>query len=252
MKMDIVIVSNAVTQELRGLTENCLYSLRYSEIDGFVSFNIVVIESSRLAADYSSYGAQTVYPTSTFGYHKYLNIGIRMTSAPYICICNNDLVFGEHWASEIVSAFINNPLLVSASPFCGMHHPKLGLMPDSGLCYGYQVGREVAGWCIAFRRDILDTTGYLDEKFRFWYADNDFSNTLKLHSLRHALVTSSRVDHLVSQTLRTETEERIKLLTIGERSYYQYKWENKPLLQFHLDKFKLYFKIFWKRIFHHA
>jgi GT2 family glycosyltransferase len=79
---------------------------------------------------------------------------------------------------------------------------------------------------------MLKTTGKLDPAFKFWFADNDYSNTLRKHGLKHALVTSSLVDHLESQTLKTKTTTEQMLLTSKERFYYEYKWEGRSFFSY--------------------
>ena len=87
--------------------------------------------------------------------------------------------------------------------------------------------REVSGWCIFFKRDILRLTGKLDENYIFWCADNDYSNTLWMLRLNHVLVTSSIVDHLENRTLKNQTPKRQEELTEDETVYYDKKWKSR-------------------------
>ena len=222
--IDVIILSYAKTPALRAVTEECLRSLLASESDQEIVFNVLVIESQKGADPYEGKNVRTIYPVEPFGYHAYMNIGIRQTSAPYVCLCNNDLYFHRGWATSILQSFAKNPELQSTSPFCTRHHPSMGLAADSGLLLGYEIRREVAGWCLFFRRSMLDTTGLLDETFRFWFADNDYARTLEKHHLPHALVTSSLVDHLESRTLDEEGEFRRRLLTSRAKIEFNRKW----------------------------
>jgi GT2 family glycosyltransferase len=223
-EVDVIILSKASSEHLRNITENAIRSLLGSEDPKKIFLNILVVESEKDAPVYHFPQTKTIYPKTKFGYHKYMNIGIKQSASPYVCIANNDLIFNKGWATSILNAFDADPDLESASPLCPVHHPTLDIHPQSGIRKGHEVRYEVAGWCIFFKRSILKKIGMLDEKFVFWYADNDYANTLIKYGIQHALVTDSIVEHLESKTLQTKDEKAQILLTKGERFYYEYKW----------------------------
>lgn len=240
--IDIIILSLASNPTLRQTTEHGLETLFASEQNNpDIEFRVLVIESNPDAQPYTRTNVRTLYPTTPFGYHSYMNLGIRETSAPYVCLCNNDLVYHPGWASALPEAFKQDPNLNSASPLCSIHHPSLGIHPDSGVYAGYGIRREVAGWCLFFRRNMLNVTGPLDERFKFWFADNDYAMTLQKHGLRHALITRAIVDHVESKTLQSRTRVQQRLLTRRAKIEYQRKWGEigtltyyRKLLSFHL------------------
>lgn len=223
VEVDVIILSYAQDDKLLQMTNNCLSSLISSEDPSEIKFNVLVIESQQDIEPYQYFDTTTIYPEEPFGYHTYMNIGIGLTKSKYVCLANNDLQFYKGWASEILKYMDQDADLVSASPICSMNHPRLGIDLDSGLRYGYRIGHEVSGWCLFMKRSIFKTIGKLDENFRFAAADCDYANTLKVCGLKHALVTSSKVDHLRSQTLITQTMTRQdQLLILG--TYYFKKW----------------------------
>jgi GT2 family glycosyltransferase len=152
-----------------------------------------------------------------------MNIGISLTKSPYLCLCNNDLRFHEGWASEIVKYMQTYSNLFSASPICSLLHPHIGIPLDDGMRWGYRVGYELAGWCLFIKRALFKQIGKLDENYIFSASDNDYSNTLRVCNIKHALITSSIVDHLRGKTLFTQNDDRQgELLTLG--TYYFKKW----------------------------
>lgn len=226
-EVDVVILSYAQNEDLKKVTDNCLSSLKASEDPENIKFNIVVVESQKDMYPYMYPGTVTIYPEEEFGYHRYMNIGIGMTSSPFICLCNNDLLFHPHWATEILTTFSNYKDLSSASPICSIHHPAYGFQLNTGIYPGFGVRREVAGWCLFLKRDVLHVTGKLDENYKFWCADNDYANTLWVLHFKHALITSSVVDHLENKTLNSQTKERQDQLTYQEVFYYEKKWNHR-------------------------
>ena len=222
--VDVIILSLACDPALRAVTERGIATLRASEPANAVRFRVLVIESSKDALPFEGEGVTTIYPDEAFGYHTYMNIGLRQTQAPYVCLCNNDLVFHPGWATAILDALRDDPALMSTSPLCSLHHPTVGIHANEGIRYGYRVRSEIAGWCLFFRRSMLGTTGLLDERFRFWFADNDYARTLESHGIKHALVTTAIVDHVESRTIKTQGVVRQRLLTKKAKYDFDRKW----------------------------
>lgn len=223
-EIDIVILSYAQTEELKQVTINCLTSLMASEDPELIKFNIIVVESQKDLKPFQYAYGQTVYPDQPFGYNRYMNIGMAMTSAHYICLCNNDLLFHPQWATEILKPFHTYWDLSSASPMCTIHHTKLGMKPNIGLLPGYRERVEVSGWCLFFKRTMLNVIGQLDENFIFRHASHDYTHLLSALDLNHVLVTSSLVDHLDHTTLNKQEPERFNQLMWEQDIYYEKKW----------------------------
>ncbi len=223
-EIDIVILSYAQTEELKQVTANALTSLINSEDPELIKFNIIVVESQKDLKPFQYEYGETVYPDVPFGYNRYMNIGISMTSAPYICLCNNDLLFHPQWATEILKPFKRYRSLSSASPMCTIHHTKLGMEPNIGLLAGHRERVEVSGWCLFFKRNMLKLIGHLDENFMFRHASHDYTHLLTVLNLHHVLVTSSIVDHLDHTTLNKQDPERFNELMFKQDIYYEKKW----------------------------
>ena len=222
-EIDIIILSYAQNSELQQTTRDCVDSLIASEDPAAIKFNIIILESAKNLADYQYPGTTTVYPNEPFGFHRYMNIGIDMTSSPYVCLCNNDLIFYKNWASEILKYMDQIPDLISASPICSYLNRYTGIPLNSGIKIGYRVGFEISGWCLFMKREIFDKIGRLDENYRFSGADHDYANTLGVMKIKHGLITSSIVDHLNNITLNMQSEERQNELMLPG-TYHSMKW----------------------------
>lgn len=229
--IDIIILSFAKDEYLKNLTQQAIDSLLISEQSN-IKFNVLVIESNKRLSPFQYTGTSTIYPKQKFGYNKFMNIGIKITTSDYVCLCNNDLIFHKSWATEILKAFEKDMDLYSASPICEMHHTSIGIKANSGNIYGYEIRKEVSGWCIFFKRAMLHLVSPFEEKLKFWYSDRDYINTLKSNDIKHALVTASIVDHLESRTLELETPTNKDLLTRGDFFYYDYKWNHRNIFTY--------------------
>ena len=242
--IDIIILSYAKNDHLRQLTEQSISTLLESEDREIINFKVLVIESNKTVAPYQFSNTTTIYPNEQFGFNKYLNIGIRSTNSPHICLCNNDLIFHKNWASEILKQFNLYPNLKSANPFCNLFEYDNFIINSSDLIIrreNLNINGILTGWCIFVERSIFSKIGLLDESFEFWYADNDYDLTLKKHKIDHALIKSSKVTHLACQSHEI-LGDNLELMTLGQRQVFKRKWGEKSILKklynFVLKKFR--------------
>jgi GT2 family glycosyltransferase len=237
--VDIVILSFAKDEKLKAITQQGIDTLLDSEDPEQINFNVLVIESNKALKPYQFKGAKTIYPDEDFGFNKYLNVGIKQTHSKFIALCNNDLIFHKHWASEILKAMDADPDLMSATPYCSTFHDGAGFDPAGRVQEGY-FGTFV-GWCFLVKRGVFDTIGALDEKFNFWYADADYCQLLLKHKIKNCLIPLSRVTHLGSESLKTANTRDQQKLTQLPRFYYAYKWQHHSWLKYKLQT--LLFKV---------
>ena len=243
--IDIIILSYSKNEELRKLTEQTIKTCLKSEDSKLIQFNIVVIESNKGNAAHQFDNATTICPDTEFGFHKYLNLGIKVTSNQYVCLCNNDLIFHKGWATAILNTMGKDPELMSASPYCPTFHANRKIDKTENTIYGYTNGIHLAGWCIFVKRKIFDQIGLLDERFIFWCCDDDYRMTLQAQNIKHALVCSSIVKHLESRSINTinNTQKRsfrTKLYTTAQQHYFDYKWKHKNRIILYLKYVKLF------------
>ena len=192
MRVDLIILSHAKNTELRALTQQTVNSCLQS--DAAIDFKVLIMEQQ---PEVVYEGAQTHFIDEAFNYNRFMNIAIGMTDSPYVCLCNNDLIFGTGWCTTLLHTMRHYKLL-SACPRC----------PDAtrikqGVSFGYNNSQQMSGWCIMTDRKLYDIIGKIDEDFPFWFADNAYAEQLKIHKVAHALVAASVVKHLGSSTLNT-------------------------------------------------
>lgn len=202
MKVDIIFLSNAKSDELKAITQQSIDTCLASEKD--IEFNIIVIEQQ---AGVTYNNCSMYFDDSEFNYNRFMNKGILLGDSKYICLCNNDLIFKENWCSILIAAMQKNKLL-SACPICPHVQPKRMSLTQE-VYFGYKNSQHVSGWCIMIDRDILKVIGKLDEEFPFWFADNIYAEQLKRHGIKHGVVRKSVVEHIGSKTLNTlESKEK--------------------------------------------
>ena len=228
--VDVVIISWAKDDALLQVTKDGLDSLFKSEED--ITFHAYIVESN-LDINYDEYNQKykdhkitTLRPIGEFGYHKYLNLGRRAGTSPYVVLCNSDLTYEKGWASEIIRAMDFDPEYLSASPWCPQTQGSNSHLVDQ-IFEGYRVRGELAGWCIFQQREIYDKIGDLDEQFTHWYCDNDYGMILQKQEIKHCLVCNSLVNHHADQlgvTHKKFDADYQQKTTINQQIKFQNKW----------------------------
>jgi hypothetical protein len=216
-QLDVVIVSWAGDDEFRALTDSAIRTCRASSRD--VRFDVLVVETNPEAPPYAD-AATLYYPGEKFNYSRALNLGVERLSGRYVACCNNDLVFGDHWAEQILRTMARFRLR-SACPLCptsGSHAPYCG---QQGVRFGYGIGHELAGWCIVLERSLWNEIGRFDEVCDFWYSDNVYALQLQRAGVWHGLVLDSTVTHLGSRTLLRCEEEAHRQMTADQRAKFE-------------------------------
>lgn len=209
MKVDIIILSKGDTPEKRKMTQETIDTCHASEED--IQFDILVYEG-HWGTTYKD--CKTLHYTEEFHYNRLMNKGISDTNNPYVCLCNNDLIFMKGWASKIIKVMEEGNYL-SASP---NHTPYA----KEAIREGYRIGvcGEVKGWCIFTDRKLYEKIGKIDESVSFWYSDNVYADQLEAQGIKHVLVRNSFVKHLESVTLNEAPDEIKKKLTEDQGEIY--------------------------------
>lgn len=203
MKLSVIILSFTTTEGLFELTSNCINSLVESESN--VEMEIILVESNK---NYQHSGfkypdfVKIIVPDADFNFHKFLNIGIKQSRGEFIALCNNDLIFYKNWFSEILKISNENPGIESFCPSGAINDHSFVKQFE----VGYKVRTHLLGWCIVVSKEVLKKIGFLDETFDFGYADNDYAMTLKKYNIRHALVNSSKVEHLEREKVKEKRQ----------------------------------------------
>lgn len=194
MRVDVIILSNGKTPELRKTTQDSIDTCHASEKEH--KFNIIVYEQ----VPFIKYKkADTIHYVHPFHYNKLMNRGIEETKNEWVVLANNDLIFHEGWLTKCLESGLENDYL-SMSP---NDKPN-----TQGIEEGYEIGIEgqVKGWCILTNRKLYEIIGKIDESVSFWYSDNVYADQLKEKGIKHGLIKEAYVQHLDGQTLKTCTE----------------------------------------------
>lgn len=208
--MTIVILSNTANINYFNLLKNCIDSINTKQ------YQVIVVETnSKLKNKNIPLNAKFIFPEKEFNYNEFLNIGIRKARDHKYVLANNDIVFQPGCLEEIEKKLDTYD---SVSP------QDIDLHKDiSEDILGIKVGYHVLGYCIAITQSTLNTIGEFDEKFKFWYQDNDYCNNLKKHKLCHALLSNAKIQHFKGQS-HNLLQDRLYDMTHGLENTLKDKW----------------------------
>lgn len=150
------------------------------------------------------------------GFVKAVNEGFKhLTNAPYVVICNNDILAVNGWLEKLKRVFE----LVPTAGLCGPRttatecwQGSFGIKPE-----GFSVlakGSMLAFFCVMIKREVIDKLGGLDTRYGIGFGDDDdFCFLAQQEGYDLCLNTELIVPHLHRTTFRKLfSEDEVKNL----------------------------------------
>lgn len=138
------------------------------------------------------------------GFAKGMNKGIAASSAPYICLLNNDILVIGGWLEEMIKVAAENPVIGIVNPSSNNFGLRFGrdttLEEFAGALKG-QSGRWVEmnsciGFCMLIKREVVGKIGRLDESYGYaYFEDTDFSRRAQAAGYKCAMAKGCYVYH---------------------------------------------------------
>lgn len=165
------------------------------------------------------------------GFPLGMNRGIQASTAPFVCLLNNDLLFTKDWLKELLHVAQTHPtvgvLNPSSSTFGDV--PPKGMSFDTYAASLYRRHGEFTevgmciGFCMLIKREVLDLIGGLSEEVeRAFFEDEDFCMRVQAAGFKCVVAAASYVYHVEHTSVR-DLPEREALFTRNRRWCHQ-KW----------------------------
>ncbi|AXT20758.1 glycosyltransferase [Flavobacteriaceae bacterium AU392] len=183
-----------------------------------IKYEIILIESNKTNNwNYDLEHLKVIMPKGKFNFHKFLNIGVDNAEGTFYILSNNDVVFDKNWLLEILKVSQGNKNILSFSPF-DANANKLSKQATKNNDYivGYDIQKHITGWCLVIHKKVFDDIKQLDERFNFYYADNDYAMMLRKFNIKHALVTKAFVSHLEGISVK-ELKQKKKPIELNSK-----------------------------------
>lgn len=204
--VDVICHTRTSNIDVYNMTKICLMTLYDSEKD--YNFKTYLYETDP-DSQYDYSGLCHAYFRSNEPYNccKLINEANPHISSEWVLIINNDLRFERGWFSKIIDVHNKRPDIEAFSPkdpvLYANHFDFHFVGTDEDYHESYKVTEFLSSWCYVMKKRVWDAVYPWDERFMFFYADNDYAEKLKLYGIKHALVRDSIVFHFGSQTIKT-------------------------------------------------
>ncbi|THF73355.1 glycosyltransferase family 2 protein [Cohnella fermenti] len=178
------------------------------------------------------------------GFPAACNKGMRLASGDTIVLLNNDTVVSKNWLDNLNAALYSSPDIGLTGPMAGNVSGK----QQSRYSYGdldefqrlaatvnrsdpnkWKRTERLVGFCLAFRRELMERIGLLDERFSpGHYEDDDYCLRARLHGYGLLICEDVVIHHEGSASFRREGEAAQRELV--ERNYrlFMDKWNVDP------------------------
>jgi GT2 family glycosyltransferase len=206
--LSLIILSKTDSEETFEMNINCINSFKRSALNAKQSFEIILVESNFEAEyNYDTEFLQVIKPNKPFNFHKFGNIGLNAAKGDFFIFSNNDVVFDIDFLSELYLIATQNKEIKSFSPYDNNSNKlPVPVIKSNDFLLGYDIQKYLTGWCIVMHHSVYKTIKGLDERFSFYYADNDYAMQLQKYNIKHALVTKAIAKHLEGKSTHSIKE----------------------------------------------
>jgi GT2 family glycosyltransferase len=224
MIIDVIILSYAKDDSIIEMNNNCINSIINSTTNH--QFNIILVETDvSKSYEYIQTNVTVVQPNEEFNYNKFLNIGLKYCLNEWILISNNDTIYYKDFIEHMIESNKYDVDILSMSPMDDNWFRHKNFNKNVDIHYGYKVSYEITGWSILVHKSVLEKIGNFDEEFKFWYQDDDYANNLILHKIKHALITKSKITHLLNRSHGFIESSKNYEMTNGLEIKFRNKWK---------------------------
>ena len=206
-------------------------------------FELVCVDNGSTdgTADYfqTLAGARVIANADNRGFPAAANQGIRAARGEQILLLNNDTIVTPGWLDRMLSAFDQDPqigLVGPCSNYCSgpqeiaVPYEKVDQIIPFAQDWARVNARQVfdldrlVGFCLLFRREVIDRIGFLDERFGIGnFEDDDFCRRAIAAGFRTVVAADTFVHHFGSRTFLGSGVDLGQLLEENERKY-EAKW----------------------------
>ena len=229
------------------LTRLCLESILRNT--SHPHYKVVVVDnnstdgtSDYLQAVAHSYGhIQVICNATNKGFAAANNQGIDLSSAEQLVLLNNDTIVPPGWLSRLLYHVSDSTIGLVGSVTNAVYN-EARVEANYITCgemelFGRELGRKnhrllanihmLAMYCVAFRREVFDEIGPLDERFGIgMFEDDDYSLRIHKKGLRVACALDVFVHHFGQASFSKLYEDgRYMRLFEENRRKYEQKWQ---------------------------
>lgn len=161
------------------------------------------------------------------GFVKAVNQGLRASSAPYVCVFNNDTIAAPGWLEEMAAFAERHKDIGMINPLCycpsDIPIGEYARMIARSNKDRYMEMNQCFLFCALIKREVIERIGYLDEVFGVGcFDDTDYSMRAHIAGYRCVCLHSACVHHIEGVSFEA-MGDRKAIAAECEKEYFK-KW----------------------------
>lgn len=175
------------------------------------------------------------------GFSGAVNTGLMMAKGGTICILNNDILVTPNWLTNLLNCLQSDDKIGMVGPVTNFISGDQQIeVPyrDIEEMYSFAAAHNVTsagkwqgtdrivGFCLVFRRELFETTGYFDEGFEIGnFEDEDYVLRVRLNGRKLVIARDTFIHHYGSVTMR-ELGDQFIAINDKNAAFFRAKWGN--------------------------
>lgn len=226
------------------LLQSCIHAIKQHTSE---QYEIIVVDNGSLdgTAEFCrSEGLTFASLSANEGFPAACNIGLRMAAGENLLLLNNDVIVSRDWLKNLLAGLYSGEDVgligptsnrVSGKQQIKLNYRELAGFQDAAARYvishqgiRLQVKRLV-GFCLLFRRKVMEDIGLLDERFSpGHYEDDDYCYRARRHGYQLLIARDCYVHHLGSASFKRHKQQVLRRLIAKNRRKFIRKWGVNP------------------------
>jgi GT2 family glycosyltransferase/tetratricopeptide (TPR) repeat protein/2-polyprenyl-3-methyl-5-hydroxy-6-metoxy-1,4-benzoquinol methylase len=184
-------------------------------------------------------GARVILNSTNRGFAPAVNQGLQVATGQQLLLLNNDCIVTTGWLEGLLEALYDDsfngligPVSNNVSGEQQIPVSYSDLTSLDGFAWDRRSHRELTdtdrlvGFCLLFRREVMDRIGLLDEQFEVGcFEDDDFCRRAKALGYRAVIANHVFVHHFGSATFRGSGVDFTAIMAKNEQRYRD-KWDS--------------------------
>jgi len=178
------------------------------------------------------------------GFPAACNKGLRLASGDTLVLLNNDTVVSARWLDNLSAALYSSPEIGMVGPVANYASGRQQVRyPYSDLEQFQQVAAKanvsdpgkwervdrLVGFCLAFRRELMERIGELDERFSpGHFEDDDYCLRARRHGFGLLMCRDCLIHHEGSASFKQYGTAAMQQLVERNRRLFMEKWQVDP------------------------
>lgn len=209
-------------------------------------YEIIIVDngSTDETADYlKEIGSQVRYRilADNHGFAGAVNMGLMMAKGTTLLLLNNDTLVTDNWLDNMLACLNSESKIGMVGPVTNYISGDQQIdVPYTDIIDMYEFARRnnesnparwirtdrLVGFCLLFRRELLEKVGYLDEGFEVGnFEDDDYNIRVRLHGYSLVIVKDSFIHHFGSVSMKA-TGQQFESINERNMRFYMSKWGN--------------------------